>query len=183
MDEDVLLIDEALGGCEIAFGRLVGKYRDRLRHAMVPLAGSREDADDVVQKALVRAFFKLHRFHALSTFYTWLYRIAMNEAANHRYGRRPTLSLEQMRERGRAEPTDGRPEPPEQLEQQHRCRQIHEAIAGLSPEQRDVLELRAFDRCSYETIAEILGLPVSTVRGRLSMARGRLRKELRPIMV
>ena len=180
--DDAYLIAEALRGSASAFGQLVRKYQRRLFQAMIYVAGSREDANDVVQNAFVRAYTKLHRYHAYGTFYAWLYRIAVNEASHHRARRRPTLSLERSREAIGAEPADPRPEPAEQLEQERRCRQIHQAVEDLSHDQRTVLKLRAFDGCRYDAIAQKLGLSVSTVRGRLHMARSTLRRELATVL-
>ncbi len=180
--DDAYLIAEALRGSASAFGQLVRKYRQRLVRAMICLAGSREDANDVVQNAFVRAYTKLHRYHGRGSFYAWLYRVAANEASHHRARRRPALSLERSREALNAEPADPRPEPAEQLEQDRRCRKIYQAVEDLGHDQRTVLKLRAFDGCHYDAIARKLGLSVSTVRGRLHMARSTLRRELAPVL-
>ncbi len=183
MIDDAQLIDETLRGRSAAFGQLVEKYQDRLYNTIVHVVGSAEDALDVVQDAFVQAFLKLETFQRSSAFYTWLYRIAFNTAASQRRRKRPTLSLEQRRETSGQEPADGQSGPCEHLEQLERSRQVRQAIAGLSEEYRAVVVLREIDGCCYETIAEILELPLGTVRSRLHRARLQLRGLLREVLM
>ena len=182
MNDDAQLIEETLAGESTAFGQLVQKYQDRLFHTIVHVVGSPEDARDVVQDAFVQAFVKLDSFQQSSAFYTWLYRIAFNVAASHCRRRKPTLSVERARETTGQEPIDEQAGPRQQAEQQERCRQVQEAIAELSEEHRTVLVLREIDGCCYETIAEILELPIGTVRSRLHRARLQLRDMLREVL-
>lgn len=183
MNDDAQLIQEALAGKSAAFGQLVQKHQDRLYNTLVHMVGSVEDARDVVQDAFVQAFLKLETFRQNSAFYTWLYRIAFNIAASRYRQRRPTASVERLREATGEEPADVQPSPPECLEQEERCRQVQQAIAGLGDEYRAVLVLREIDGCCYETIAEILDLPVGTVRSRLHRARLQLRDELKEVLM
>ncbi len=178
MNADLQLIDETLSGRSAAFGQLVRKYENRLYNSMVYVAGSREDALDVVQNAFVRAFVKLHTFQPYGAFYPWLYRIAFNEAANNRRQNKRTVSLEYIRDTTGSEPMDTELGPEAQYEEDQHWQEIQWAIAELNDEQRAVLVLRAFEGCRYKAIAEILDLPVSTVRGRLHLARLQLREQL-----
>ncbi len=183
MNDDTQLIAEALAGKPAAFGQLVLKYQDRLYNTVVHVVHSAEDARDVVQEAFVQAFVKLETFHGTSAFYTWLYRIAFNVAISRsRKKKRPTVSVERDRETTGQEPVDRRAGPSEQAEQEERCRQVREAIATLSDEHRAVVILREIDGCCYETIAEILELPVGTVRSRLHRARLQLRDQLKEVL-
>ena len=84
--------------------------------------------------------------------------------------------MEQIRAADGSEPLDDADGPSEQMEQAERCRQVRQAIAALQDEYRAVLVLREIDGCCYETIAEILDLPVGTVRSRLHRARMQLRE-------
>ena len=179
MSDDALLIDEALAGSTEAFGQLVLKYQDRLFNSVVHWVGNAEDASDIVQEALVQAFLKLDSFQRRSTFSTWLYRIAFNSAASSRRRRRPTASIERVREAADIEPVDHGDDPAKALEQKERCRQVRHAIAKLGEEQRAVVILREIDGHDYATIAEILNLPVGTVRSRLHRARLELREALK----
>ncbi len=181
--DDAQLIAETLSGKSAAFGQLVQKYQDRLYNTMVHVVGNAEDALDIVQEALIQAFLKLESFHQASAFYTWLYRIAFNVAATQRRRRRPTTSVEQAYEASGTEPVDGQVGPVEHLEQAERCRQVRGAIAALEDEYRAVLVLREIDGCCYETIAEILNLPIGTVRSRLHRARLQLREQLKDVLM
>jgi len=180
--DDAQLIDDTLAGQSAAFGELVQRYQDRLFNTMVHVVGSADDALDVVQDAFVQAFVKLESFHGRSAFYTWLYRIAFNVAATQRRRRRPVASVDKAREEGGEEPIDTDAGPLENLERDERCRQVREALGVLTEEHRDVLVLREIDGCCYESIAEILDLPVGTVRSRLHRARLQLRDELREVL-
>jgi len=180
--DDAQLIDEALAGSSAAFGQLVTKYQDRLYNTVLHVVGSSEDAYDVVQDAFVQAFLKLETFGRASAFYTWLYRIAFNSALTRRRRHKPTVSVEQARELSGDEPLGREESPDARLEQQERVSQVRAALATLTEEHRTVLVLREMDGCCYETIAEMLDLPVGTVRSRLHRARLQLRDELKVVL-
>ncbi|MBX7164911.1 MAG: sigma-70 family RNA polymerase sigma factor [Pirellulales bacterium] len=181
MNDDAQLIAEALRGRSDAFGRLVERYQDRLYNTLVHLVGSAEDARDVAQDAFVQAFVKLETFRQNSQFYTWLYRIAFNLAMTRR--RRPGVvtSIEQVRDAAGIEPVDDCPAPSERIEGRERDAQVREALARLSEEHRTVIVLREIDGLDYEAIAEVLEVPVGTVRSRLHRARLELRDQLKEV--
>jgi RNA polymerase sigma-70 factor (ECF subfamily) len=177
--DDNWLIEDALAGNAEAFGRLVARYQDRLFHAMTHIAGSVEDARDVVQDAFVQAFIKLESFGRRSAFYTWLYRIALNVAATRRRRDKSRRSID-------CDPTnrsDNRPDPAaapdHRMQQQERADRVQAALRSLPEEYRTVLVLREIDDCDYETISDILDLPIGTVRSRLHRARAQMRELLR----
>ncbi len=182
MSDDAQLIDQALGGQSEAFGQLVLKYQDRLFNTVFHVVGHAEDARDIVQEALVQAFLKLESFRRESAFYTWLYRIAFNVAMSQRRRRRPAVSMDRLRETAHMEPLDDEDDPAESLERKERCGQVRRAIGRLPEEYRAVLVLREIDGCCYETIAEVLDLPVGTVRSRLHRARLQLREQLKGVL-
>jgi RNA polymerase sigma-70 factor (ECF subfamily) len=182
VNDDAQLIDEALAGQSVSFGRLVTKYQDRLYNALVHVIGSAEEARDVVQDAFVQAFLKLGSFHRSSAFYTWLYRIAFNVAISRRRRRKPMVSVEQAREASGQEPMARDAAPSDRLERQERVGQVQAALAAMSEEHRAVLVLREMDGLCYETIAEVLDLPVGTVRSRLHRARLELREQLKEVL-
>ena len=182
VSDDAPLIEQTLKGDPAAFGQLVSKYQDRLFNALVHSVGHTEDARDIVQDAFVQAFVKLDTFHQTSAFYTWLYRIAFNVAASRRRKRKIVSSVEQVREVSGQEPVDGGAEPSGRMEQQERRRQVREALAQLSEEHRAILVLREMDGYDYEEIAEILDLPVGTVRSRLHRARLQMRNQLKEVL-
>lgn len=182
MNEDALLIDETLAGNTAAFGQLVQKYQDRLFNTLVHVTGCHEEAEDVAQETFVQAFVKLDSFQRRASVYTWMYRIAFNLWITRRRRKRPEVSVEQSREVSGEEPTDGSEGPLQRLEREERARQIHSAIRELSEEHRSILVLREMEGCCYETISEILELPVGTVRSRLHRARVHLKKRLKTVL-
>ncbi len=178
---DDLLIAEALAGNTAAFGQLVSKYQDRLYHTVTHVLGSADDAYDVVQDAFVHAFMKLESFERKAAFFTWLYRIALNAAISHQRRRKHNVSLDHLRETTAHEPLDRGDGPDGRLRQQERVDQVQAALGKLAEEYRVVLVLREMDGCDYDTIADVLDLPVGTVRSRLHRARMQLREQLKGV--
>jgi RNA polymerase sigma-70 factor (ECF subfamily) len=151
------------------------------------LLGSPEDAQDVLQDSFVRAFEKLDQFHGESSFYTWIYRIAVNLALSE---------YRRHRQRGRdrwadpvslnvaAEPVDvsSETDPAIALERVERELIVQTALNELGPEHRAVVVLKDFDGRRYEEIASLLEIPIGTVRSRLHRARSELRERLRSLV-
>lgn len=182
MIDDARLIDEALAGDSGAFGQLVQKYQDRLYNTMVHVLGNRDEAEDVVQDAFVQAFLKLDTFQRASAFFTWLYRIAFNVSVSRRRRRRPELSVDVGRELTGTEPMDPGEGPDERVEREERADQVHRALESLNEEHRSILVLREMEGYCYESIAQILELPIGTVRSRLHRARLQLRDTLKEVL-
>lgn len=182
MNDDALLIDATLAGDTAAFGSLVARYQDRLYNSLLRVLGTPEDARDVTQDALVQAFVKLQSFRGGSAFYTWLYRIAFNLAMSHARRGRPAVSLDGVKEGAGCEPIDACLTPDGDLAQRERAEFVHRALGKLSDEFRQILVLREIDGYRYEEIAEILELPIGTVRSRLFRARLELKNHLAPMM-
>lgn len=180
--DDAQLIRASLAGDSASFGLLVGRYQDRLYHAIVHVVGSREDARDLVQEAFLQAFSRLKSFQGASAFYTWLYRIAFNMSLSWKRRQRPKFSIDHARDEAGDEPIDHGARPEQVLDQQERARQVRRALAALNDEHRRVLVLREMEGASYETIAEILDIPIGTVRSRLHRARLELREVLREVL-
>ncbi len=178
VDEDQLLIERALAGDQAAFGQLALRYQDRLYAAMLGVTGSAEEAEDVVQDALVRAFLKLDSFQQNSQFFTWLYRIAFNVALSRHRRRRSRISIDSTRDTSGMEPVDDGELPDEPLLRSERVDLVRRALARLTEQHRAILVLREMEECSYEQIAEILEISIGTVRSRISRARGQLKLAL-----
>lgn len=178
VDDDQLLINRALGGERAAFGELALRYQDRLFSSMLGVTGSAEEAEDVVQDALVRAFLKLDSFQQNSQFFTWLYRIAFNVALSRHRKKRSRISIDQNREATGAEPVDDSESPDEPMQRRERVELVQRALSQLTDQHRAILILREMDECSYEEIAEILDISIGTVRSRISRARGQLKLAL-----
>ena len=179
--DDHRQIAECLKGDASAFGALVRRYQDRLYHTVFRLVDNAEDAQDVVQEVFLNAYQSLEAFKGDSQLFTWLYRIAVNAAISHKRKKRQAVSLDAARhgERG-AEPLD----PSEQnrpgyaLEQTEQGQRVWQALSRLSPEHRAVLVLKDMEGQKYETMAEVLQVPIGTIRSRLHRARLELRELL-----
>jgi RNA polymerase sigma-70 factor (ECF subfamily) len=180
LSDDASLIAATLAGDSAAFGRLVGLYQDRLYNSLLRVTGSADDAGDIAQDAFVQAYAKLDSFRGSSAFYTWLYRIAYNLAMSQARRRHKAASLEAIKSNLGEEPIDGQPTPEANLERREQVDMVRAALAELSPDYRAILVLREIDGCRYDEIAEILELPVGTVRSRLFRARKHLRDQLAP---
>ncbi len=182
-DDDKCLIDACRAGNSEAFGVLVHRYQDRLYPTVLRLTGCAEDAYDLLQDAFLRAYEKLDRFHGESSFYTWVYRIAVNLAlSGHR--RRQTVRRNYDERFGpmTAASGDARDcDPAAPLERAERDRLIQEALDGLAPDHRAVVVMKEYDGLRYEEIGAILGVPVGTVRSRLHRARCELRDRLQSL--
>lgn len=182
VQDDAELIFATRRGDKAAYGALVRKYQDRLFTALVHVCGGREEAEDAAQDAFVQAFLKLASFEGQSSFYTWLYRIAFNTAISRRRRQRPDVSVDRSREIAGHEPTDGREGVEEQLLRQERAAMVQQALGQLNAEHRAILVLREMEGCDYDAIAEILDLPIGTVRSRLHRARQQLKERLTAIL-
>lgn len=180
MSDDASLIAATRAGDTAAFGRLVALYQDRLFNSLVRVLGSAEDAADIVQDAFVQAYTKLDSFRGSSSFYTWLYRIAFNLAMSHARRGHKTASLDGRKSLSGDEPMDGAPTAEAGVLEQERAELVHAALAELTLDYRQILVLREIDGCRYDEIAEILDLPVGTVRSRLFRARLQMRDLLAP---
>jgi RNA polymerase sigma-70 factor (ECF subfamily) len=181
-EDDRRLIADCLGGQRDAFGQLVTLYQTRLYNAIVRLLDSSEDAADVVQDAFLNAYQSLRSFKGDSEFFTWLYRIAFNTAISLKRKKRVTLSLDTGGPDGGIDPDDSSEyiKPGAALQRSEEESQLQEALNRLSPEHREVLVLKEIDGMKYEDIAEILSVPIGTIRSRLHRARLELRALLSP---
>ncbi len=178
MAADGELIRRTLQGDNGAFGELVWKYKDRLYNSVLRITRCSTDADDIVQDAFVRAFATLKDFRQDCAFFTWLYRLAMNEAISQIRERRRTVSLDASREFGFCEPVNREELPLDSLMREERAPAIAAALAKLNEQYRTVLLLREIERFDYATIARVLDLNVGTVRSRLHRARMQMRRLL-----
>jgi RNA polymerase sigma-70 factor, ECF subfamily len=180
--DDARVIDAVRKGDQAAYGQLVQKYQDRLFAALVRITGCAEEAEDVAQEAFVQALLKLDTFQQSAAFYTWLYRIAFNLSATRARRKRARTSLDELREAGGPEPVDRDGAPEEPLLAEERVNQVHAALGQLAEDYRQVVVLRELEGFDYEHIADILQVPLGTVRSRLFRAREQLRELLAPVL-
>jgi RNA polymerase sigma-70 factor, ECF subfamily len=162
---DDRLIARCLAGDSSAFEPLVEQYRRPLYRVAVRLLGDREEARDATQTAFLKAYQSLDTCEPGRRFFSWIYRILVNDCLNTRRSRRWV------------EPLGDLPEPspaPDPVETSETCRRVRLAVLQLPPDLRDVIVLRHFADLSYEEAGAVLGIPSRTVKSRLFTARQRL---------
>lgn len=188
MDE-LECLNRAQAGDLSAFAVLVEKHEQSVYNLCFRMLGHREDAADLTQEAFLRAFQSLKKFRGESRFSTWIYRIATNLCLDEKRKRkiRRNVSLDQAMEKDNPEhagglagfqPMSEDPGPENIAEQKDTLRSIQEAMEQLDDDFRTVLVLRDVMGNEYNEIAEILQIPVGTVKSRLYRARRLMRNLL-----
>lgn len=166
-DPDAELVRACLREDPEAFRVLVEKYSGPLFNVALRITRNREDAADATQTAFVKAYEKLHTFDFSHRFFSWIYRIAINEALDLARGR--------VREERLVGPLPSSTVDPESAcAEEEKSRMVQEAMQELAPDARAVIVLRHLRGMSYADIGEILGLPDKTVKSRLFSARQKL---------
>jgi RNA polymerase sigma-70 factor (ECF subfamily) len=160
-------IRRAQAGDPRAFELLVDEYQGVLYHLALRMTGNSEDARDLTQNVFLKVWRNLGRYDASYRFYSWIYRIALNESLNFVQRRKRHDELDERI------PADT-PTPAAGAQAADRERLIQEAMQDLTPEYRQVIVLRHFQNLSYEEIAQMIGIPEKTVKSRLFTARQRL---------
>lgn len=168
--DDADLVQRTLAGDTGAFETLIQRHQRPLFTVAYRMLGNREDAADALQGALVKAYEHLAQFDARRKFFSWMYRIVINECLNMRRSRRPEDALSP------ALAAAGTPFDLAAAGQ--RAVQVQQALLGLSDESRAVIVLRHFADLSYDEIAEAVGVPAKTVKSRLYEARQKLGEQL-----
>jgi RNA polymerase sigma-70 factor, ECF subfamily len=172
--EDVVLVQRCLAGDQAAFEPLVRRYQRVLFNVALRMLGDYAAADDATQNAFISAYRKLASFDPNRRFFSWIYRILVNECLNDRRSRGPFEPI------GADAATVG--SAAEDLETLERRRAVQAAIRDLPPDYREVVVLRHFGGLSYDEIADAVGVPAKTVKSRLHTARERLLASLEVIL-
>jgi RNA polymerase sigma-70 factor (ECF subfamily) len=183
-DADYAVVKQVQAGDVAAFDRLIVKYRERVFGVVYNLTANREDASDLTQDAFIKAFQSINRFQGNCSFFTWLYRIAVNTSLSHlRKNRlRTFFSLEKIHEDGTNvqildQLTDKKGADRDTYLQELK-EKLNEALQKLSIPHRTVITLFEIDGLSHSEIAEIMGCSEGTVRSRLHYAKQFLQGEL-----
>jgi RNA polymerase sigma-70 factor (ECF subfamily) len=164
-NEDVVWVARCLRGDSRAFEALVHKHQRALFALALSLTGDYEDARDATQNTFIRAYERLETFDPARKFFSWIYRIAVNECLNLRRGRKEhepvseSLAGAAVADAIEADELSGR---------------VRKALAALPAEQREVVVLKYFAELSYSEISQTLGVPEKTIKSRLFEARQRL---------
>ena len=172
------LVRAAQKGDAAAFEEIVRRYQKAVYRVAYGVTRNAADADDLAQETFVRAWRALDRFRPDEPLYPWLSRIAINLSYSlfRRRRRRPETSIEPLVEAGQQ--WAGTEDPERDAAERERDDKIAESFAELKEDHRAVLVLRVVEGLSYDEIARTLGVPVGTVRSRLSRARSELRAGL-----
>ena len=182
--DETALVTRAKAGDGAAFAELVKQYDRRVFRMAKQITQNEEDAEDVLQETFLKAYSHLDDFQGNSKFYTWLVRIAVNEALMKLRKRRSdrTVPLDDPIDTGEDELPrevavwDENPE--EKYSREELAEILDEAVQGLKPAYRTVFVLRDIEELSIEETAEALKLSISAVKSRLLRARLQLREKL-----
>ncbi len=162
--DDGELVERTRNGDVRAFELLVGRYEGPLFNLALRMLNNVEDARDVTQMAFVKAYRHLDRFDGRGRFFSWIYRIAVNESLNARSRRRQDVALdEQMAWPGRA--------PDEEAGAEEERRMVQDVLMELAPPQRKLIVMRHLLHMSHADMGDTLGIPEKTVKSRLFSAR------------
>ena len=202
---EIELLRKAQSGDRTSYGQLVVLYQDRLYNALLRMVGDSDEARELTQEAFTRGLMKLSSFRGDASPYTWLFRIAVNLAISHlrKVQRHRVFSLDAPARNGNGRHADDQASslaervaggaggggilggtseshlPPDDLERRELHGQVLAALGRLDAEYRAVLVMRDVEGFDYQQMADVLGLPLGTLKSRLFRARLALRDELR----
>ena len=164
------LVRRCLAGDTAAFEGLVTQYQRLAFKVSLRMLGNYEDAGDATQNTFIKVFEKLSTYEPRYRFFSWMYRILINECLNIRRARHPSEELSEEQPSGVGSS--------DSVEVAERRRDVRAAILSLPVHYREVIVLRHFAQMSYEEISETVGVPVKTVKSRLHTARQQLTRQL-----
>jgi RNA polymerase sigma-70 factor (ECF subfamily) len=186
--DDAVLVDRTRKGDMQAFGALVAKYQDRIFNMIFRMCGRYAEAEELAQEAFLRALERINQFRSQSRFYTWLFRIAANLTISHRRrsGRIKFQPLESSENGGSARvgvltaaaAERRNPGPEVAAMAAETNRRVTQALEELDDEYRLVVILRDMEDMDYRQIADVVGVPVGTVKSRLHRGRCVLKEKL-----
>lgn len=172
---DEELVERAQSGNSRAFELLLRRHQRAMFGTSLRLLSRDSDAEDAVQEAFIASWRRLPEFRADAQFSTWLYRIVTNRSLNELRRRKPVVALEPDGQvAGTADFLIDTGSPDRQVEHSAMMEALQAALAALAEPLRVCWLLREVDHRSYQEIADIVGVPEPTVRGRISRARANL---------
>lgn len=174
LDDDNKLINETLNGTIESFGMLVEKYQNKMFNLAYQITRDTDTSRDITQEVFIKAYTKLKSFDTNKKFFSWIYRITLNEALNHKKHSQFTESLFDETDSGSYSPS-------EDIETDEKSKLVHDAINKLDEKYKQLIILKHYRELSYEEISGIINLPIGKVKSRLYIARDNLRKLLEGI--
>jgi RNA polymerase sigma-70 factor (ECF subfamily) len=186
-DDEELVLKSQQGDVR-AFDELVERYHGKIYSLTYNMTSNREDAEDLAQEVFVKAFEALPRFKGNSSFYTWLYRIAVNKTINYRKkrNRKRALSLDQFDQEIKLDDVyhdlTAKGSPLRSISLSELQEKLNEALQHLSEKHRTVVVMHDMQGIPHEEIAKVVKASVGTVRSRLFYARRQMQTELTEFM-
>ena len=173
MENDINIINLVKKGDVKAFDILVVKYQDRLVYSVYKFCNDFDLSQDIAQEAFVKAFRNINKFRGDSSFYTWIYRIAINTAKNYfsNKSRGAETYNEDILDNALSDMSLNSDNPETLLAAEEMKDAINQAFQNLPDEIRSTLSLREYDGLSYEEIAKVQNCPIGTVRSRIFKGR------------
>jgi len=177
-DEDHRVVERILAGDDNAFEILVKKYQKRIYFLALRMTKSHDIADELAQESFVKAYLSLSGFQKGKSFYTWIYRIAINLILNYLKHSKFTVSLDTPAGRTYLENIPKSPVQLSRLISEEQSQIFRKALDELPHTQKAIFMLRVFDGFSYEKISEVIGCSVGTVMSRLYRARIKIKNNI-----
>src|SRR5215210_1553505 len=176
---DTQIIERTLSGETDAFNMLVRRWERQIYGLTLRMLGRDEEAKDATQETFLSAYRNLSKFRGEAKFSSWIYRIALNICNTKLRGRsRHIISLDEQREESGFELAADHEELGSRLQQEQVARHVRRALQGLPAEMRQVIIMKEYEGLKFSEIAEILGVPLSTVKTRMYTGLSELRKRL-----
>jgi len=180
---ETALLDQCRRGNANAFERLVAQYEKKVYNLAFRMVGNHEDASDIAQEAFLKVYTSLDQFRGESSFSTWLYRVVSNACLDElrRRARHRVVSIDtpvSVDDPSPRQIPSNDPEPGHEIEKAEVQTAVQEGIKELPDDHRIILVLRDIQGLSYEEIAQVLDMPLGTVKSRLNRARLGLRDRL-----
>lgn len=176
---DIEIIERTLNGQPEAFNILVRRWERQVYSLALRMLNRDEEARDICQETFLSAFRNLNKFRGDAKFSSWIYRIALN-CCHSRLRQRSNIdvSLEQQQEEKGFEPSTSMESISEGMEREEIAAMVQRALAGLPPEMRQVIVMKEYQGMKFHEIAEVLNIPISTVKTRVYTGLNQLKQRL-----
>src|SRR5215510_5796623 len=176
---DSQIIERTLSGEPEAFNELVYRWERHIYGLTLRMLGRDEEAKDATQETFISAYRNLSKFRGEAKFSSWIYRIALNICNTRLRGRtKNLLSIEEQQETVGLEVAADSQDLAEGIQREQVARHVRRALQGLPAEMRQVIVMKEYEGLKFSEIADILGIPISTVKTRMYTGLAELRKRL-----